>query len=414
VSDAAANLPAQIDESISHDDRGRSRTDRTEQAVLAFPTALVAVMLTYWTVDIISPTLPAIKADLGLTAAGTGLVFSMMFVGRLLGNFPAAFLLDRTGAALTGAIGGLLLASGSLLGAIAGGPGILFPARVLQGIGIAFLVNAGLRSIIRAKPAQGAAMTFFSLAATTGGVLGLQSGGFLTESQGWRSVFVLSALLALVGTVASLSGRLFARQGRRPPSPSIPSPLAELATWRGLAVAVTLNFLVFASYSVWVALPLYTESEFGASAETNANLLFVITIMHLIAAYPVGRFIRRWGSPQILIGGLVLALIGTLAVGGVPGLIWLPLPLAVYGAGMVAASSAGGDIVLQRGGGSSKAVGALRLSSDLGLVVGPFVAGLLADAFGLVAPFFFFPIAMVGAVGAAVMLRRGSNPMSIG
>ena len=64
------------------------------------------------------------------------------------------------------------------------------------------------------------------------------------------------------------------------------------------------NLLVYFNYSVWVALPLYTEQRFDVSAEANANLLLVITIMHLIAAFPAGRAIRVWGGRPVLVGGI--------------------------------------------------------------------------------------------------------------
>jgi predicted MFS family arabinose efflux permease len=49
----------------------------------------------------------------------------------------------------------------------------------------------------------------------------------------------------------------------------------------------------------------------------------------------------------------------------------------------------------------------VRLSSDLGLVVGPYVTGALSDAFGYRAPFFALPVAMAVAALFAVRLIRG-------
>ena len=94
-------------------------TPSTAPAALPASVALATVALTYWTIDILAPALPAIQDDLGLSAAGAGLVFSLLFLGRLFGNFPAAFLVDRLGTSLTTALGGALLTAGSLLAAIA-------------------------------------------------------------------------------------------------------------------------------------------------------------------------------------------------------------------------------------------------------------------------------------------------------
>lgn len=366
---------------------------------LPFFIALGAVVLTYWTIDILSPALPAIKTDLGLSAAGAGLVFSLLFLGRLIGNLPAALLVDRIGAALTAALGGAVLMVGSVAAAFAVNGTMLLPTRVLQGVGIAFLVTAALRSVLRARPGEGAAMTYFTFSATLGGVCGLQSGGYLTEAISWRAVFGLCVVIAGVLTVTSLATR---NRGIAAPAP-VKSALSTgdataPASVGSIIPSLVVNFLVFVNYSVWVALPLYAERQFNASAETNANLLFVVTVMHLIVAFPAGRAIRKWGGRAIMLVGLVVAMLGTLLVLPAPGLGWMLVPLMLYGAGMVAASNAGSDIVLQRGGLGSRAVGLVRLSSDLGLVLGPVLGGVLSDAYGYRAPFVALPIVTAFAI----------------
>lgn len=381
--------------------------ERRIERALPFAIALPAVILTYWTVDILAPALPDIQDDLALSAAGTGLVFSLLFLGRLIANIPAAYFVDRTGAAVTAAAGGALLMAGSLAAALAESGTLLFPARVLQGIGISLLVTASLRSILRAKPGQGAAMTYFGFAATIGGVFGLQSGGYLTEQFSWRAVFVLCVGLAAVLMVTTFGAR---KGGVTAPGEAARKTTTEPATVatgsvRAVFPALLFNFLVFINYSIWVALPLYTERRFDASAEDNANLLLVITIMHLVAAFPTGRAIRKWGGQPILIVGLLVAIAGTLLVLPAPNVGWLIVPLVFYGAGMVAASTAGSDIVLQRGGLSGRAVGMVRLSSDLGLVIGPYVTGALSDAFGYRTPFVALPIVTACAVVLVVRDR---------
>jgi MFS family permease len=270
------------------------------------------------------------------------------------------------------------------------------------------LVTSCLRSVLRAKPGQGAAMTYFGFAATIGGVLGLQSGGYLTETFSWRAVFVLSIAVGLILTVTTFSARRggFAAPAdavRRTPVESRVTPVA--GTLGPVFPALLFNFLVFFNYSIWVSLPLYTERRFDASAEDNANLLLVITIMHLVAAFPVGRAIRKWSGRPVLIGGLLISIAGTLLVLPAPDMAWLIVPLMLYGCGMVAASSAGSDLVLQRGGMSGRAVGMVRLSSDLGLVVGPYVTGSLSDVFGYRTPFVALPVATAVAVVLALRER---------
>jgi tellurite resistance protein TehA-like permease len=90
-------------------------------------------------------------------------------------------------------------------------------------------------------------------------------------------------------------------------------------------------------------------------------------------------------------------LIGSMGILLAPSVWALALPLMFYGAGMVGSVNCAGDIVLHRGGAGSRAVGTLRQTSDLGLVIGPLAAGSMIDAIGYSAPFIAFPILMVGA-----------------
>ncbi|MBN9013026.1 MAG: hypothetical protein J0H25_08240, partial [Rhizobiales bacterium] len=65
--------------------------------------------------------------------------------------------------------------------------------------------------------------------------------------------------------------------------------------------------------------------------------------------------------------------------------------LALYGLGMIAASNAAGDHVLEMCGRNALGIGLLRLTCDLGLVIGPFAAGALVDTFGDRSPFYVLP-----------------------
>jgi MFS family permease len=388
-------------EELAHDAPPRSRSSLL---ALPFALAICAVSLTYWTIDIVSPALPEIKTDLGLSAASAGLIYSLLFFGRLLGNVPAAYLLGRIGTTGTAAVGSLILIAGTLLALIAPNGLVLTPARILQGVGISLLVNACLRAILGSKPGRGAAMTYFSFAATAGGVFGLQSGGYLTEEFGWRAVFALSAVLAGIITAATTVARVTAAKRGGPLDPA-PAAASDDTVKNGIPVApIAFNFLVFFNYSLFVALPLYTEHEFGASPETNARLLMVITVMHLVAAFPAGRLIRTWGAQRSMVGGMFVALVGTILVLPAPSPLWIAAPMLLYGIGQVAASSAGGDIVLHLGGGSTRSISLVRFSSDLGLVIGPYLTGALADAFGYGAPFIALPAVML--VTALFALRQ--------
>lgn len=373
------------------------------QQFIPFALAAIVVACTYWTVDIISPALPEIKSDLSLSAKGAGLVFSLLFLGRLIGNFPAAHLLEKVGSPRTASFGGVFLAAGSAIAMVAPGVEVLYAGRIVQGVGISLLVNAGLRSILFAKPGRGSAMTLFGIASTIGGVLGLQSGGLLTGHQGWRAVFALAALLGVLLMFLPVFGsRLIHRSGR--PTAVNVAQISASIPFRSYLAPLAINFLIFSNYAIWVILPLYAQQTFDTGPETTANLLLVITIVHLAASLPVVHLIRQFGSVNVLIGALVVAVAGTAGILLATSIWMLVPPLVLYGCGMIGAVNSAGDIVLHRGGADARAVGALRQTSDLGLVIGPVIAGALADRYGYGSPFVVYPVLMVMAAVAGALI----------
>ncbi|MDQ3045496.1 MAG: MFS transporter, partial [Chloroflexota bacterium] len=293
---------------------------------------------------------------------------------------------------------------------------ILLIGRGIQGAGVALLVTAGLLSLVRARPAGGAAMTAFQVAAGAGGILGLWSGGALTSGVSWRAVFLLVAILASVILAAALLGgganktRLVESPTTGPGS-SRPVSNAGLPLPRfGMTGALLANVLCYANYSVFVvALPLYADTRFAVSAGQLAALQVTITIAHLLAAFPAGRLIRLRGLTIALATGFGLTALSLPLALVAPSAVWLGVPLLIYAAGQVTCSSAAGDLLLRLGGQGGKAVGLLRLSGDLGLVLGPAAVGVLADAAGEDAPFVALSCLAALASGVTVLRRPRSK-----
>jgi predicted MFS family arabinose efflux permease len=232
----------------------------------------------------------------------------------------------------------------------------------------------------------------------------------LTAHFGWRAVFVFGAVLAGAITVTTFSVRLLASASAEPVDARPDTPAGRREPIGPVLPALIFNFLLFFNYSVFVALPLYTEHRFGASPETNARLLMVISVVHILASVPAGRAIRRWGAQRSLVAGMLLAIAGTLLAGAAPNTFVLSLPLLLYGAGQITGTNAAGDTVLHLGGQSTRAIGYLRFSSDLGLVVGPYATGTLSDHFGYGAPFLALSIVMaLAALVALWMAHRAGD-----
>lgn len=355
-------------------------------SALPLPIALLILFFAYWCVDIVSPSVPTIQDSLDLSATGAGLVFSIFFGGRLLTNLPAAWLVDRRGPRLTAGLGAAILMVGSVLVAVAQSEGTLLPARGVQGAGIALLATAGLLSVLRMLPAGGAAMTAFNVSSGAGGSVALILGGYLSNNVGWRAVFWVSAgvaaillLLALLAPTQTPGARVAADAARDEGPHRAP---------RAMWFAVIANFVVFVNYAIWVlGIPLLSAEKFGLDATNVGFVLLFVNTVHLLAAIPFGRVIRVSGAPATLAIGFGLAGIGMVLAPLASSPLYVAGPLALYAIGQVAGNSSAGDLILRLGGGGGKAVGAVRLSSDIGMVIGPALAGVIVDASGVEAPF---------------------------
>jgi MFS family permease len=389
---------------------GAHATEATDaSSALPQRISLAILLFAYWCVDIVSPALPAIQDSLALSATGAGLVFSVFFAGRLITNLPAAWLVERVGPKWTAVAGSAALLLGSGLAAVATSQVTLLPARGIQGVGVALLATAGLLSVLRALPGGGAAMTAFNLSTGAGGSAGLLTGGYLTAELGWRAVFWLSTVVSGVLLAGSLLARVRAavvRTGRMNEevvsAPVRPSRSGEVA-------AVAANLLVFVNYSIWVvSLPLLGAEKFGFDAGQVGMMLLFVNVVHLASAIPIGGIIRKAGGARALAIGFGVGGVGLLLVPLAPSAPWLLAPMALYAIGQVAGNSSAGDLILRLGGGGGRAVGAVRLSSDVGLVAGPAAAGALADAAGVTAPFAVLGVVALAAMVTVTLIGRHS------
>ena len=379
----------------------------TTSSALPQRISLAILFFAYWCVDIVSPALPAIQASLALSATGAGLVFSIFFAGRLVTNLPAAWLVERVGPKWTAVAGSAALLLGSGLAAVATSQATLLPARGIQGVGVALLATAGLLSVLRARPGGGAAMTAFNLSTGAGGSAGLLSGGYLTAELGWRAVFWLSTVVSGVLLAGSMLARMRAAvawsglTNRDDANPTV------RPTRFGEAAAVAANLLVFVNYSIWVvSLPLLGAEKYGFDAGQVGTMLLFVNLIHLGSAVPIGGMIRKAGAARALSFGFGIGGVGLLLVPLAPSAPWLLVPIALYAVGQVAGNSSAGDLILRLGGGGGRAVGAVRLSSDIGLVAGPAAVGVLADAAGVAAPFTALGVVALMAMVTAVFLSR--------
>jgi EmrB/QacA subfamily drug resistance transporter len=156
---------------------------------------------------IVSVALPAIQADLGFTATGLAWTVNAYLVplGGLL--LLAGRLGDLLGRRRMLVVGLALFVVASLLCGFAVGAGMLVAARFLQGVAAAMASAVVLGMIVGLFPEPGErarAIGVYAFVGAAGASIGTLLGGVLTETVGWRWIFLVNVPIGVAAVLLSL------------------------------------------------------------------------------------------------------------------------------------------------------------------------------------------------------------------
>jgi MFS family permease len=295
------------------------------RAGFSFAGVFAVTFLGLIAVGSVLPVLPRyVRGPLDSTDLAVGIVIGSYAVTGLLLRPVAGRLADRRGRRPT-AIGGALLVSlsGLLYLPHLGIPGLI-AARLVLGAGEGALYTAGSAWIVDMAPAQrrGRILGLYGLAVWGGLSVGPLLGELLLHGSGYETVWICAAALPLVG--AAIATRV--------PDPFQPLPHAEPhpliapeAVRPGLAVA--LASAGYATLAAFIVLLLEARGV-GHGATVFAAFAAMIVLARLLA----GHLPDRYGPAPVAVGavlieaagllliavshGLVLAILGGMAMGG--------------------------------------------------------------------------------------------------
>lgn len=353
---------------------------------------------------VIAPVLPLYAESFGVGLAAIGVALSAFALARVVLNTPLGLLADRRGRRPLLVFGPVLVSAGMLGSALAPSLVVLSLWRLVAGAGSAMYMTGAMIYIADiAAPDQRARYIGTNQAALGLGVaIGPAVGGFLADRYGLRAPFYLVAVSALVaGLYAAL--RL---------SETRPDHLAvsgrKRTEWRGLlrskaflAVAVVALATFFTRGAARLTLiPLMGSRELDLSAGDIGLVLSAVAVANLVLVTPAGYLADRWGTrvaviPSMWTTSLALVLFASadslspflLAAG------FLAISSAVTGPAPAAfVADAAPDEA--RG----MAFGFYRTAGDLGLLIGPPLVGLVADASGFGAAFIVNAVVVAAAV----------------
>jgi MFS family permease len=365
---------------------------------------------------LVAPALPLFAREFGVGKAAAGAVVSAFafmrlvmapFVGRFVNVFGERVML-ATGigvVALSSALAGLAQSYWQLL--------------VLRGIGglgsIMFSVSAA-SLLIRVTPdhqrgrAQGVWAGSFLIGMIAGPAVGTIANFSL------RAPFFLYAgtlvVAGLIGLAALRHSELAAPQSVRTAPLALAVALRNRAYLAALAASFAGDFALVGARSAILPQFITDRLELGNGWVYAAFL--VVSIVSGALLLPVGRVADTRGRRPVVMVGSVVGGVGFVILPSVPAAAGLLVAAVLLGvaasADSVAPGAILGDVVAGRGG---TVVAVFQMAGDLGAVLGPVVAGWIADGAGYSTTFAVSAVvcaAPVLAVLAAPETLRKSEP----
>lgn len=363
----------------------------------------LVIMLGY---GLIVPVLPLFARSFGVGAAEVGILVTTFGFMRLVFDLVGGPLVDRFGERRTATAGAVTVGVSSALSALSPSFVALVGFRAIGGAGSAVLFAALMSWLVRSvAPARMArTMSVFYAAFLLGTVLGQPIGGLIGEVLGlaaplWfyaGACFVSAALILRRVTDTGESGRADASGGEslageaEGPLPTAWGRIRGLLSGRAFVTALLANAAMFwALASVRMTLvPLFAEQELGLSESAIGAVLGVAGVAQFLVMWKAGSVADARGRKVVLLPALLGLAAATALVGGAGSAATLALVMTLLGVATGFAGVAPGaivaDVAPRRTG---TAIGMYRFAGDVGFVLGPVVAGFVADAFGFAAAF---------------------------
>jgi MFS family permease len=354
---------------------------------------------------VVVPAIPVFARDFGVGRTAAGAVISAFAFMRLVSALGSGRLVNRIGERVVLATGIGIVAVSSALAGLSQSYVQFLLLRGVGGVGSAMFTVSAVSLLLRVVDAdqRGRATSLWQSGFLLGAIAGPAIGGPLTDISLRAPFFVYAGTLAVAGSIGMLYLTHTPLHDREAASaPPAQTSLAQALRVSGYRAALTASlgngWVLFGVRSSLIPLFVTDKDGIGASATWVGVGLFVSAATQAASLLPVGGFTDRVGRrPGMIIGGVIATgAISSLVVSDA--LAVFVVAMAFLGVGSsflsVAPSAAVGDVVSGRGG---TVVAAFQMAADLGAVVGPLVAGLLADEYSYSAA--FLATAAVVAVG---------------
>ena len=342
---------------------------------------------------VVAPAIPVYAREFGVGRTAAGAVISAFAFMRLVSALGSGRLVNRIGERLVLAVGIGIVAVSSALAGLAQTYTQLLVLRGVGGVGSAMFTVSAISLLLRVVDSdqRGRATGLWQSGFLIGAIAGPAIGGPLTDISLRAPFFVYAVTLAAAGGIGLIFlGRTHLLDVEVDDRPPVTVTLPQALRVSGYRAALVTNLgNGWALFGVRSSLiPLFVTEGMGASPTWTGVGFFVSAAAQGGLLLWAGGFADRVGRRPAMLIGSTVATLSLALVAVTDSLAMYVVAMALFGAGSaflsVAPSAVVGDVASGHGG---TVIAAFQMSSDLGAVAGPLVAGRLADNYSFGAAF---------------------------
>jgi MFS family permease len=350
---------------------------------------LVAAFLIALGFGLVAPVLPqfATTFDVGATAAAV--IVSIFALMRLVFAPAGGALIVKLGERPVYVAGLLIVAASTAACAFAQDYWQLLVFRGLGGAGSVMFTVASMALVVRLAPpeSRGRVSGAYASAFLIGNVCGPVVGGLLAGF-GLRVPFLVYAAALVLAALVVQTQLSHVPAASRPDGSTAPAmELREAFRDSAYRAGLFSSFANgWATFGVRMAtVPLFAVAALNAGPESAGWALAVFAAANAVALTFSGKLADSLGRKPMMISGLLVTGTATAAIGFTHDLLWFLVATAVAGIGSgllgPAQQAAMADVIgNERSGGRVLAI--FQMTADSGAIIGPVLAGLLADQLG--------------------------------
>jgi MFS family permease len=369
-----------------------------------------------------APLTALFAVELGASDAIAGLAVSSAAVSLLAVDLLGTRVVPRLGPRAVFTVALTVFGAGSLATAVAPNLLAMIAARMFQGLGAAVFMGGGLQVAVRLSSPQqrGRAIGAFNAAWFTGIATSPLLGGVITDlvdgRAGYRVAFAACAVVCTSVAIVAHHSLPPARDGL-PLEVVRPSrPVTRRGARLGGPLALSSLGQAVRGGVVFTVLPLFARDELHLSTASVGVALSVLAIVDIVLMRVGGALADRVGRVPVLV---VALLVGAVVCTTAP-LVGSVATFALFGAGLAVTVAVTwvvpAAMVVDAVEDPESGVSAYRTASDVGMAVGPLVAGALVGAAGHPASLLCVGgvFALAGLATAASGLRRPPHDLEVG